>query len=123
MKKLFTLSVLLLLLPGVSNLQAQGVNSDDVFNLEYASDPQISPDGKQVVYSRRSLDIMNDNTRSALWIINADGSEHRPLAEAPSSLARWSPDGKKLIYISAEEDGAQIYLRWMESGIILGWII
>ncbi|MDW3647073.1 MAG: S9 family peptidase [Bacteroidia bacterium] len=117
MNKLFTLSILILSFACMSSMYGQGVNSDDVFNLEYASDPQISPDGKQVVYSRRSLDIMKDNTRSSLWIINADGSAHRPLAEAPSRLARWSPDGKKLIYISAEGDGAQIYLRWMDSGI------
>ena len=57
MKKLFTLSLLLPLLFS-TNVFGQGVNSDDVFNLEYASDPLISPDGKQEVYSRRSLDSM-----------------------------------------------------------------
>ncbi|MEM6800724.1 MAG: S9 family peptidase [Bacteroidota bacterium] len=117
MKKLSSYLVLFFFLSSFINTSAQKLEVEDIFELEYASDPQISPDGKQIVYTRRSLDIMKDNTRSALWIIDADGSNHRPLAEAPSSAANWSPDGKKLIYISADDDGAQIYLRWMDSGI------
>lgn len=117
MKKLSYYFLLTIFLFPLTRLSAQKLEVEDIFHLEYASDPQISPDGKYVVYTRRSLDIMKDNTRSSLWIIHADGSNHRPLAEAPASSARWSPDGKKLLYIAAEEDGAQIYLRWMDSGI------
>jgi dipeptidyl aminopeptidase/acylaminoacyl peptidase len=51
----------------------------DVFELEYASDPQISPDGSRVVYVRSSMDIMTDRRRSQLWIVNTDGTDHRPL--------------------------------------------
>jgi dipeptidyl aminopeptidase/acylaminoacyl peptidase len=51
----------------------------DVFQLEYASDPQISPDGSRVVYVRRTNDIMSDTTRSNLWIVDSDGGNHRPL--------------------------------------------
>jgi hypothetical protein len=41
----------------------------DVFQLEHASDPQISPDGKQVLYVRHFTDIKKDRRRSHLWII------------------------------------------------------
>src|SRR5438067_8531182 len=51
-----------------------GLQLLDVFQLEYASDPQVSPDGKQVVYVRNFMDIMKDRQRSHLWIINVDGS-------------------------------------------------
>jgi hypothetical protein len=51
----------------------------DVFQLEYASEPQISPDGSRVVYVRRTNDIMSDTTRSNLWIVDSDGGDHRPL--------------------------------------------
>lgn len=66
----------------------------DVFQLEYASDPQISPDGKRIVYVRNFMDIMKDRRRSNLWIINADGSEHRPVTTGKhnDSSPRWSPD-------------------------------
>src|SRR6202790_2650361 len=51
----------------------------DVFQLQLATDPQISPDGKRIVYVRQFNDIMTDQRCSNLWIINADGSDHRPL--------------------------------------------
>ena len=82
----------------------------DVFQLEFASDPQISPDGSQVVYARSSMDIMRDRVRSELWIVNADGSGHRRLGDGGSP--RWSPDGTRLAYTA----GGQIHLRWMDTG-------
>jgi len=49
----------------------------DVFNLQYAGDPQISPDGKRIVYVRQFSDLLNDKHESNLWMISADGSENR----------------------------------------------
>ena len=46
----------------------------DVFQLEYANDPRISPDGRDIVYERRSNDIMTDSTRSNIWSIKSDGT-------------------------------------------------
>jgi acylaminoacyl-peptidase len=90
----------------------------DVFQLEYAADPQISPDGERIVYVRSFMDIMEDRRRSNLWILNSDGSDHRPLTSGNENhrSPRWSPDGKRLLYISGEEDSSQIYCRWMDTG-------
>ena len=51
----------------------------DVFNLEYAANPQLMPDGKSVVYERRSNEIMTDSRRINLWIAALDGSGQQPL--------------------------------------------
>ena len=51
----------------------------DVFNIQTASDAQISPNGKQIVYVRQFADVMTDRRASNLWIINFDGSENRAL--------------------------------------------
>ncbi|QVL33724.1 S9 family peptidase [Telmatocola sphagniphila] len=90
----------------------------DVFRLEYASDPQISPDGKQVVYVRNFLDIMKDKRRSNLWIVNSDGTDPRPLTSGTQNdfSPRWSANGKKLLYISSSSGTPQIHCRWMDSG-------
>jgi acylaminoacyl-peptidase len=90
----------------------------DVFDLEYASDPRISPDGSQVVYVRNFFDIMNDRQRSNLWVVGADGRNHRPLTSGNRNDAspRWSPDGTTLLYVSSSEGSSQLYLRWMDTG-------
>ncbi len=92
----------------------------DLFNLEAASDPQISPDGKTIVYARRSNDIMTDRTRSSIWLIDVASGSQTPLVAGPGShgQARWSPDGSRLAYISSADDkaGAQLYVRWMKTG-------
>lgn len=90
----------------------------DVFELEYAADPQISPDGKRIVYVRRSMDIMTDRQRSNLWSVNRDGTDHRPLLSGTENYTnpRWSPDGTRLLYIARHEGSAQLYVRWMDTG-------
>lgn len=90
----------------------------DVFELEYAADPQISPDGSQIVYVRRSMDIMKDRGRSRLWIVNADGTGHRPLTtgDGNASSPRWSPDGTRLLYVSSAEGSTQLYTYWPDTG-------
>jgi dipeptidyl aminopeptidase/acylaminoacyl peptidase/ankyrin repeat protein/outer membrane protein assembly factor BamB len=114
---------LLPLLTARTALQAKEPADDrfqpiDVFKLEYASDPQVSPDGKQVVYVRNSMDIMKDRPRSRLWIINVDGSDHRPLTsgDANESSPRWSPDGKRLLFVSDAGGTPQLHCRWMDRG-------
>jgi len=90
----------------------------DVFQLEYAADPQMAPDGNSVVYARTSMDILGDRRRSNLWLASADGSDHRPITSGARSdfSPRWSPDGKKLLYASTVEGSVQLYLRWMDTG-------
>jgi len=91
----------------------------DVFELEIAGDPQISPDGSQVAYVRQSNDIMTDRTRSNIWIIDIDGRGHRPLLSGTDSYSspRWSPAGERLAYVSsAEGRGPELYVRWMDTG-------
>lgn len=91
---------------------------EDVFNLELVNDPRISPDGRRVVYVRTSMDIMKDQPRANLWVINTDGTENRPLLSSRQSFSspRWSPDGRRLAYISGAEGTPQMYVRWMDTG-------
>ncbi|MDX2041648.1 MAG: S9 family peptidase [Acidobacteriota bacterium] len=98
--------------------QSKRLTVNDVFNLETVADPQISPDGKQIVYVRQFADIMTDRRMSNLWIVNADGTNHRPLTTGNygDSSPRWSADGKQLAYISTRDGSPQIYRRWMDTG-------
>ena len=90
--------------------------SKDVFDLEYADDPRISPDGKHVLYTRRSNDIMTDRTVGALWLAALDGSGNR-LVQPGASGGEWSPSGDRVAYRDTDENGrSSIFIRWMDSG-------
>jgi hypothetical protein len=96
--------------PGPSRL----FDAHDLFGLEAAADPRISPDGRRIAYVRRSGDIMTDRMRSAIWLIDTASGEQAPLVAGPGShfSPRWSPDGSRLAYISTAEGGqAQLYVR------------
>ena len=92
----------------------------DLFNIEAASDPQISPDGRTIAYARLGNDIMTDRMRSSIWLIDVATGMQTPLVTGPGSHGqpRWSPDGSRLAYISSTGDkgGAQLYVRWMKNG-------
>ncbi len=81
---------------------------------ERVSDAQISPDGSRIVYTRQAVNTLEDKWESSLWILNADGSQHRFLVKG--SAARWSPDGKRLLYLAeGEPKGSQLFVRWVDA--------
>lgn len=91
----------------------------DLFSLEVASDPQISPDGSSVAYVRQTADIMTDRMRPTIWLVNVRTGQQAPLVATTGSHSqpRWSPDGTRVAYIStAEGGGAQLFVRWIASG-------
>ncbi len=92
----------------------------DVFSLEWAVNPQISPDASQIIYKRSGFDIMNDTSKGNLWILNADGTSHRKLTsrEVNESKATWSPDGNRIAFVSNTKEGSEIYMYWVLTGQI-----
>jgi len=87
----------------------------DVFDLQWAADPQVSPDGRLVAYVRHRGDLMKDAYSGDLWIVSTDGREHRPVVSRASS-PRWSPDGTRLLYVAAGDSGMQVFVRWLDTG-------
>src|SRR5499427_2114827 len=120
-KGLLAFSLILLCVPSIL-AQSNKLTINDIFNLELATDPRISPDGRRIIYVRQFADIMTDKRCSNLWIINFDGTDQRPLTTGNFSDTnpRWSPDGKQIIFISNRDQTPgstpQIYRRWMDTG-------
>ncbi|MEM1042325.1 MAG: S9 family peptidase [Bacteroidota bacterium] len=113
---LLIFAALLAFAPVALAQEAERFELMDVFELEYASDPQISPDGEHVIYRRNRMDVMADRARSDLWIVDYDGGNHRPLV-ADASSPRWSPDGERLAYVTTDEhDKAQLFVRYFDTG-------
>ena len=116
--RIFALETLLAL--AMSPAVAQETSSpnrfttDHYFELERISNAQISPDGAHIVYVRQQVNRMEDKWDSTLWIMNADGSQHRFLAKGTN--ARWASDSKRVLYLAdGEPKGTQIFVRWIDA--------
>jgi len=93
---------------------ATRLTNDHYFDFERVANPQISPNGSRIVYSRQQVNKIEDKWESSLWIMNADGSQHRFLTQGANP--RWSSDGKRILYIAdGEPRGPQIFVRWIDT--------
>jgi dipeptidyl aminopeptidase/acylaminoacyl peptidase len=99
---------------------AQEKKSDTLFTVEkfldyeQVADPQISPDGTQIIYTRRQVNKLEDRFDATLWIVSVDGTKNRFLAKGGG--ARWSPDGTRIAYLAdGEPRGTQLFVRWMDA--------
>jgi dipeptidyl aminopeptidase/acylaminoacyl peptidase len=89
------------------------LTTEHYLDWERVNDAHISPDGSRIIYTRQHVNTLEDKWESELWMLNADGAQHRFFAKG--SQARWSPDGKRLLYLAdGEPKGTQIFVRWVD---------
>ena len=84
----------------------------DVFDLEYVSNTEISPNGDKVLYQRNFNDIMTDESFSNIWLINFDGTNNRPITTGnfKDNSPKWSNKGDKFVFKSNRDNKQQIFL-------------
>ncbi|HUK90972.1 MAG TPA: S9 family peptidase, partial [Blastocatellia bacterium] len=94
----------------------------DLFKFVWVADPQISPDGSQVAFTRVWVDKKTETYDTALWIVpTAGGAPRQITAGLHDSSPRWSPDGRMIAFLrGGEKDGkpqpAQIHLLPLAGG-------
>jgi len=92
---------------------------EDVYELVWAADPRLSPDGRTAAVVVRSVDREENRYRGAIWLVPVDGSSPRRLTAGlrEDSSPRWSPDGRLLAFTSDREGGArQLYVIPVDGG-------
>ena len=95
----------------------RSLRPSDVYRLKSISDPQVSPEGKWVLYGLSSVDSVKNKRDSDLWMMSWDGSEQIQLTHNTSeseSQARWSPDGKYISFVSSRGGLTQSQLWLMD---------
>ena len=99
-------------------LAARPMEIEDLFRLQRISDPQLSPEGKWLVYVVGSPNLEKNTFSSALWLTSAQGGKPRPLTTANKKdrHPRWSPDGKQILFESNRSGKVQLWLIPIDGG-------
>ena len=114
MKRLLALIALMLsfCVAGTLAQQKRAMTFEDVLALKSVSDAQVSPDGKWVAYVVTSVDMKENANDSDVWLVSTAGGEPVRLTtnKKNDNQPRWSPDSKRIAFISAREEKPQIFL-------------
>jgi dipeptidyl aminopeptidase/acylaminoacyl peptidase len=90
----------------------------DMLAMDRITDPQVSPDGKVVVFVVRQTDLDANCGRTHLWIVATDGTGLRRLTSRPESDSnpRWSPDGRTIWFLSSRSGSSQVWKIAIDGG-------
>lgn len=102
---------IILAVPSLAQTQKRPIRFDDMIAMHRVSDPQISPDGKWVAYVVSTPDMQANHSVSDIWLVPTTGGAERELTRGGSdSRPRWSPDGKKIAFLSSRDGTQQVYV-------------
>jgi len=105
--------------PAVPTAPSRLFEGKDLFGLQWATDPQIHPDGRSIAYVRNSFEVMTDKSRQSIWLIDVGSGQQSPLVAGAGThqQPRWSPDGTRIAFISSAEGRTQLYVQWLQTGV------
>ncbi|MFZ0389438.1 MAG: S9 family peptidase [Calditrichia bacterium] len=91
---------------------------EDLYHIKGVSGPQVSPDGKQVVFSVTEYNLAEGTQNSDLYLMNSDGGNVRRLTRNSSTdhRPRWSEDGRKIYFMSGRNKGEQLWEMPLNGG-------
>jgi dipeptidyl aminopeptidase/acylaminoacyl peptidase len=95
------------------------IEIDDLYNLIFVADPNISPDGISVAWVATTVDRDNNGYKSSIWIAPSDGSDDPYRftgGKGKDTSPRWSPDGAHIAFLSDRSGKNQIWVIPSDGG-------
>jgi dipeptidyl aminopeptidase/acylaminoacyl peptidase len=111
-------SAFLLSPASIAQVKDAKLSMDTFMEMETIGAPEISPDGKYIIFSRGFTDRINDQSRSNLWVADIQGERIRHLTQGNWSDGSpvWSPDGRKIAFLSDRDGTRQLHVMWFDTG-------
>ena len=98
-------------------LAKEPISAMDVFKIAYASNPVIAADGKTIAFHRYSMDVMTDQRKNDLWVIDADGKKLRQISKGFDAVgaAAFTQPGDAIAFVAFKGDTSHIYVQQLNS--------
>ena len=107
--------IVVLMLTSILSTADDRFTSEDIFELEYVSDTQISPDGEKIIYVRQGYDKVNDRSQRSLWLYDVENTKHYPLYADQFNYRSpvWASDSNRFAFISNRTGSDQVHVHWL----------